>query len=280
MAVGLALISALTYGVSNYVGPRLSRNAPVLVVIALGQFLALLISLSALVLLGFPQMTGELVSAGLLAGLGNGLGVLLFYKAAKTGPLSIVVPIGALGVIVPVAAGLIDGEPATVLKLAGVALALSGVILATSRSRDQEPEAGHDIRAAALWATGSAVAFGWFLTEIAAAADGGIFFAVAASRVSLLLIVLATAVVLSRPLRAPRAELPRLAIPGLLLFCGTLAYSAATQIGELSVVSVVGSLFPVVTVGLAFTLDGERLAPRQAVGVAAALVGVVLLSLH
>jgi drug/metabolite transporter (DMT)-like permease len=87
-------------------------------------------------------------------------------------------------------------------------------------------------------------------------------------------------VVLSRPLRAPRAALPRLAIPGLLLFCGTLAYSAATQVGELSVVSVVGSLFPVVTVGLAFLLDGERLAARQAAGVIAALVGVVLLSLH
>jgi drug/metabolite transporter (DMT)-like permease len=278
MAVGLALIAATAYGVSNYVGPRLSRNAPVLVVIAAGQFIALVVSATVLLASGLPDLTPQLVRAGLLAGVGNGLGVVLFYKAAKTGPLSIVVPVGALGALMPVAVGIAGGEPATVLKIGGAAMALGGIALATSGTHGGEEQG--DVRAAAVWAGASAVAFGLFLTEIAAAAEGGIFYAVASSRTSLLLIVLATAIVMRRTLRAPVSEVPLLVIPGLLLFSGTLAYSAATQLGELSIVSVVGSLFPVVTVGLAYFLDHERLGRLQWAGVVLALVGVVLLSAH
>jgi drug/metabolite transporter (DMT)-like permease len=87
----------------------------------------------------------------------------------------------------------------------------------------------------------------------------------------------AGAFALREPLRAPTAVLPKLAVPGVLLFAGTLSYSAATREGDLSVVSVLGTLFPIVTVTLAFLIDRERLAPWQAAGVAAAIAGTVLL---
>jgi len=45
-----------------------------------------------------------------------------------------------------------------------------------------------------------------------------------------------------------------LVVPGLLLLAGTLLYTVAADHGELSLVSVLGSLFPVVTVGLGVTL--------------------------
>ena len=48
--------------------------------------------------------------------------------------------------------------------------------------------------------------------------------------------------------------------------------------GELSVVAVVGSLYPVATVLLARAILGERLRTAQTVGVLAALVGVALVS--
>ena len=67
-------------------------------------------------------------------------------------------------------------------------------------------------------------------------------------------------------------------VPGLLLFGGTLLYTAATREGDLSVVAVLGSLFPVVTVGLAFVLLGERLTRVQGLGAAAAMVGSVMLA--
>ncbi len=59
---------------------------------------------------------------------------------------------------------------------------------------------------------------------------------------------------------------------------GTIAYGAATTQGLLSVVAVLATLAPVVTVALAVLLLGERLTGRQRVGVAVALGGVVLLA--
>jgi drug/metabolite transporter (DMT)-like permease len=99
------------------------------------------------------------------------------------------------------------------------------------------------------------------------------------SRAALLAIFAAVAVAIAAPLRVPVSRLPLLAVPGVLLFAGTLAYSAATREGDLSVVSVLSSLVPILTVGLAYA-GGERVSGRQAGGVAAALAGIVLISVH
>ena len=97
---------------------------------------------------------------------------------------------------------------------------------------------------------------------MAPAAEAGTFWAVAISRVALLALFAGVALRLSSPLRVSGRDLPRVMVPGLLLFGGTMLYTAATREGDLSVVAVLGSLFPVVTVGLAFALLGERLTPR------------------
>jgi drug/metabolite transporter (DMT)-like permease len=54
--------------------------------------------------------------------------------------------------------------------------------------------------------------------------------------------------------------------------------AAATVHRVLVIRSVLGSLYPAVTVLLAFRLLGERLGHSQQLGVAAVLAGVVLLS--
>lgn len=280
MAVALALSASLLYGVSNYLGPTLSRTAPLFVVLVTGQAVALVVSGVLAAGTGAPAPETSATGMALLAGVGNAVGLLCFYRAAQLGPLSLVTPIGAIGAAVPVLAGLASGETASALKLAGIALALCGVALAARRPGGTAAAAEHpDRRAAVTWALASSVAFGVFLAAMAPAAEGGVLWAVFASRLSLLAILLATAVALGQALRAPAAHLPKLAIPGVLLFSGTLAYSAATREGDLSVVSVLGSLFPVVTVGLAFALLGERLSPVQAAGVIAAVAGTVVLSL-
>ena len=69
------------------------------------------------------------------------------------------------------------------------------------------------------------------------------------------------------------------AIPGVLLVLGTIMYTTAAAHGQLSLVSVLGSLFPIVTVALGMGLLGERLSRFQAVGVAAALAGIALIAL-
>jgi drug/metabolite transporter (DMT)-like permease len=61
-------------------------------------------------------------------------------------------------------------------------------------------------------------------------------------------------------------------------FVATTLYAFATLHGQLAIVSVLGSLYPAVTVLLAYRLLGERLGGIQQLGILAVLGGVVLLS--
>jgi drug/metabolite transporter (DMT)-like permease len=286
MAVAFALFTSVAYGVSNYVGPRLARDAPLLVVLIAGQGCAFVLAV-AIVVAQAPAAppAGELAAA-LLAGLGNAGGLLLFYRAAAVGPLSIVTPIGAVGAGVPVAVGVARGEAMTALKAAGIVLALSGLVLVARRTRAgaaaaAERRPGDDVRLAVLLALGAALCFGTFLAAMGPASETSAGWAVMVSRLSLLAALILVAVRVGELRGAVAARrLPRLAIPGLLLFAGTLSYAAATRDGDLSVVSVLGSLFPVVTVALAVGLDRERLGWAQALGVVLTLSGVVALSVR
>lgn len=277
LAAALALFTSLCYGSSNYVGPAISRDLPVYPVLIAGQAVAFAVSAAVLAVMQPALPGGTVYLAAAAAGAGNAVGLICFYRAASLGPLSLVTPISSLGVIVPVAAGIASGESLGALKLLGLLLALGGVALASRRAGGGAP-GGHE-RAAALWALFSALGFGVFLACVAPASDDGVFWAVMLSRAVLLVVYVAVALAIAAPLRVPASRLPLLAVPGLLLFAGTLAYSAATREGDLSVVSVLGSLFPIVTVGLAFAA-GERVSGVQAAGIASALAGIVLVSVH
>jgi drug/metabolite transporter (DMT)-like permease len=279
LAAALALIASLCYGVSNFVGPVLSRDLPVYPVLIAGQVVAFCVSAIVVAVAGDPVPDATVVGAAALAGVGNAWGLIAFYRAAAIGPLSIVTPVGSLGAIVPVVVGVSGGESLGPVKLTGMVLALAGVALAARRPGGPQGAERH-VRAAALWALSSALGFGLFLTFMAPASEDGVFWAVALSRAALLPVLVAAAWLLAASLRAPLRRLPNVALPGLLLFAGTLAYSSATRQGDLSVVSVLGCLFPLVTVTLAFALLGERLRRSQAAGVAAAIAGVVLVSLQ
>ena len=277
-AVLLALGTALCYGVSNFIGPQLSRSLPTMAVIVAGQTVALVVSGVLVLSAGEGSPSSVEWGAGLLAGVGNAGGLALFYLAAANGPLSIVTPIGATGAVVPVLIGLGKGESLTALHFVGIVLALAGVMLAARRVSSSAQEAA-DMRRTVLLAAGSAALFGIFLWAIAPASEAGVFWGVFMSRVSLVGLLVGGALLTSRALRVPGRDVPRVALPGVLLFAGTLMYAAATTQGLLSVVSVIATLFPVVTVTLALIFLHERLSPVQWAGVAAALSGVVLLSL-
>jgi drug/metabolite transporter (DMT)-like permease len=279
VAAALALLTSLCYGLSNYAGPTLSRDAPVYAVLVTGQAVALLVSAAVILGAGQPVPDATVWGAAAVAGAGNAWGLIAFYRAASYGPLSIVTPIGSLSVLVPVGTGLAEGEGLGAAKLTGLVLALGGVFLVT-RARSTPGEGAHDVRRAATWGLAAAVGFGLFLTFVAPASQGGVFWAVALSRVVLLAVYAGAAALLRERIRAPARTLPKLAVPGVLLFAGTLAYAEATRLGDLSVVSVLGTLFPIVTVALAFVLGGERLRRVQALGVVTAIAGVVLVSLR
>jgi drug/metabolite transporter (DMT)-like permease len=276
-AILLALGTALCYGVSNFIGPQISRDLPTMAVIVAGQTVALLVSATVVIAHGEGAPDAGEVGAGLLAGLGNAGGLALFYSAAASGPLSIITPIGATGAAVPVLIGIAGGERVGTLGIAGIVLAIGGVALAARRASTSAQEAA-DLRRTVLLSIASAACFGVFLWAIAPASEAGVFWGVFLSRMSLVASLVAGTLLLGRALRVPAVAVPKVALPGVLLFAGTLMYASATQEGLLSVVSVIATLFPVVTVTLALVFLHERPSRVQWAGIAAALTGVVLLS--
>jgi drug/metabolite transporter (DMT)-like permease len=75
-----------------------------------------------------------------------------------------------------------------------------------------------------------------------------------------------------------RLTLPLLVAVGLFDTGANLLYGASARHGLISVVSVLGSLYPIVLVVLARLVLAERIARPQFAGVVAALAGVVLIS--
>lgn len=280
LALALALGSSACYGLSNFIGPQLARRHTIVTILLVSQLAALIGC--ALYLAGDrgPALPAGSMLLAVLAGLGNGAGLIGFYKAAELGPLSIVAPIGATGAIVPVAYGLATGDTLKATQVAGVVLAMAGAALAARAEPVGAQRASRypDPRASVIWALGSAVAFGVFLTALPKASEDGRAWALFDARLALLALMALWAGRRIGSLRVSR-DLPLMAIPGVLLVCGTVLYTVAADHGQLSLVSVVGSLFPVVTVGLGVALLGERLSRAQAIGVSAAMAGVVLIAL-
>jgi drug/metabolite transporter (DMT)-like permease len=278
LAIVLALGSSACYGVSNFVGPQLARRHALVSVLFISQVAALAVCVVYLFVAGGSALSGREVALAALAGAGNAGGLIGFYKAAELGPLSIAAPIGALGAIVPAFWGIASGDHLTVFEALGLVLAIVGAALVARRADDAEEEARYpDPRASVIWAIASAVAFGVFLTAIPAASDGGRAWALLDSRLVLVALVAVWAGRRLAQVRIRRSN-AELAIPGLLLVVGTLLYTFAADHGQLSIVSVLGALFPLFTVGLSVALVDDRLSREQTWGVIAAFAGIALIA--
>ncbi|WP_214366539.1 EamA family transporter [Pseudonocardia sp. H11422] len=289
----LALGTAVGYGIANFLGPTLGRRMP-LAAVLLGSQLAGLAVSAVLVLGPGVTMTTTGLTFALVAGASNAAALAAFYRAGATGDLSVVAPITATGATVPVLVGLVTGDRPGVLQIVGIPVALIGIALAARPRRSTQslpvpvpagnapaaggPPARTTGSRGVGWALLAALLFGVFLTTYALGAQdfpaGALFW----SRVSLVATTALGIVVLRAAVRVPGRDALLVLIPGILLALGTYAFGEATRLGLLSVVSVIATLNPVVTVLLAVVVLRERLAGAQRIGTLVALVGVALLA--
>lgn len=275
-AVLLALLTAVSYGVANFLGPRLSLVHTLGPVLVVGQVAGVVGGVVLVAVSGDGLPGGRALVFGVAAGIANAVAIACFFTAAARGPMSVVAPLGATGGMVPVLVALATGERPSALQLVGIPLAVLGVVAAAAKPAGGK--GAHASPATIGLTLLSAVVFGLFLTTFAEASDDGPSWAVLVSRVALLASTLAWLTARGGRRWVPARHLPRVAVPGLLLVVGTASYGVAATTGLVSVVSVLATLAPVVMVGLAVLLLHERLAPRQWAGVALALTGLVLLA--
>jgi len=208
------------------------------------------------------------------AGIAELLGFACFYRAMAIGDMGIVAPITGTAALVPLAIDLAAGHPPGALSLAGVVLAVTGVVLASS-TRGQR---AHAARGAAL-AVLAALAFGLFFVGMDAASTAGVWWPVVINRTASLVLLLVVALASGRPPLVARSALPAAALVGVLDVAANALYVAALGHGLAGVVSVLSSLYPVTTVVLAWVVLRERASSLQRLGVLGALAGVALVSL-
>jgi drug/metabolite transporter (DMT)-like permease len=313
--VPLGLSSGLCWGAADFFGGMQSRRLPALTVAFWSQVAGALGLATALAVSG-TRPTPAGIAWGLVAGAGSGCALVLFYRSLAEGTMSIVAPVSACGAIVPVAAALLTGHRPGALAGLGVITAIAGVVLVSRPrrpARGQPPKhpgdpidpgsPAHPSRATAppgapgapggpggagrsgrvlAMALGSALGFGLFYVFVNAGTTGSHgdpLWVIAGARASSLLVLSMIALVGNRSaLRWPGRRIGPVALVGIADTGANLLFAYAATTGNLAVVGVLGSLYPVATVILAWWLLGERLSGGQNAGVALALTGVGLLA--
>ena len=271
----LALAASALWGTSDFGGGLMSRRLDPSAAVLISQAFALAGLLALIPFVRVPA--GPYLLTGAAAGVVATLSLAAFYRAMATAPMSLVAPITASGTCIPVVVGVLRGEHLSAARLAGIAVTIVGIVLASG----PEFRSGIAVRRRALvLSIGAAVGFGIAYTLLALAAGTSVYGTLLSQRVGGL-IVLAPVVVRAGVLPGVRLSVRRLVALAAIGGCDIVAngsYALAARSGNLSVAAVLASLYPVVTALLARTILAERLRRVQSVGVITALAGVLLLS--
>ncbi|HET6495826.1 MAG TPA: DMT family transporter [Thermoleophilia bacterium] len=275
-AVVLALAASLCYGGSDFLAGSQTRRTSIWTVIIFSQLTSL--SLMALAVLARGQAPPrEVLPLALGAGLLSAVSVATYYQALAIGVMGIIGPVCSVGTAVPVMVGLASGERPSTLQLAGIGMALGGVLLASrTKSAGEHHQATSQLSIAL--AVLSAMAFGFAMVFYARGAQSDPYWTVVLARSTSMTVFLLAFVVMRPGLKLTgAAAVPILAV-GVLGTVGAVAFTVATTLGYLSIVSVLSSIFPVLLIILAYVFLHERLSRTQLLGVASALIGVALIA--
>lgn len=273
MAIVLALISALTYGVSDFLGGFISRNVSAWQTAIVGQSSTTVFSLIGGAIVGGTVTSGDWTWAA-IAGLGSGFGTAFLYRGLGTGRMSVVAPISAIGsALVPVSFGIVTGDRPSLLMLVGIASAFPAIYL-ISQVVETNPVGQGGVVDGVLAGLG----FGFMFAMLGQVNSEAGLWPLALTQFTSVFGVILTATVM-RAAWIPRDRRAYKAIvmgPIGLVATGSFLY--ATHHGLLSVVAVITALYPASTVVLAALLLRERIHRHQAIGLALAAAAVALVA--
>jgi drug/metabolite transporter (DMT)-like permease len=279
LSVLLALGSSVIWGCADFVGGLQSRRWPVLTVLIWAQGIAVVLCVVFVLVAGDGLPDAHAIAWAATASVVGSAALASFYRGLSIGTMSIVAPISATGAIVPVLYGVLAGERPGTLQVAGIAVALVGIVLA-AREKGDERSGGEDVARTALGlALIAAVGFGVFMLGLErATSTAGVAWSLLLIRMVTVVVLTCAALVLRPRLRIPAAALGPIAFIGAGDLVANAMFAVATTVGLLSVVAVLGSLYPAMTVILARLLLKEKVSRVQEAGVLAVLVGVVAIS--
>jgi drug/metabolite transporter (DMT)-like permease len=226
---------------------------------------------------------------GTLAGTLNGISTLCLYRSFEVGKMAVVAPLSASYPALTVAIGTFTGEHLTAMRAAGIAFILAGVVVVV---RGEAPQGSADEKSQAAAQTKpvsgigaaliSAIGFGalfWLLGNRVVPRVG---FASTVWMIRLTSSALTAFVILAmkQPVALPRKDRVSVWLLGMgVLDTGALVLNnLGMRLEQVSVVSVLASLYGAVTVLLSAIVLRERLSRWQWFGIAAIFGGILLIS--
>jgi len=274
-SITFGLLSAIVWGAGDFSGGLASKRTGVYAVIITSQLVGLFLLLGlALVFDKAQPLPGDL-AWGAAAGAAGAVGLLALYRGLASGRMGLIAPLSAvLAAALPVMVGAFTQGIPDLAQFIGFGFALVGVWLLS------RPERALDFRLNEfILPVVAGVGFGLFFIFIDNANERTVFWPIMAARVASVILMTLTARANGQPLWPERAHVPLIALAGVLDAGGNAFFTIATQIGRLDVASVLSSLYPASTVALAWMILKERLTRPQWLGVAAALIAIVLIAL-
>lgn len=267
------LTSAACWGAGDFCGGLATKSTQVYRVIISSQIVSLILLLALAFILHEPLLPLSSLLLSCLGGVFGGIGLIALYRALADGHMGIAAPVsGVIAAAVPVIAGaFIEGLP-TLLQLIGFGLALAAVWL-ISRT-------GHavvhwrDLGLPAL----AGLCFGIFYVIIGSASGSDVWWPLVAARLGSLSLLLSVTLLTRQPRLVEKTHLTLIMIIGVMEVGGNACYILARQAGRLDIAAVLASLYPATTVLLARLVLKEHIGRTQAVGIAAALAAIMLIT--
>ncbi|HEY2141498.1 MAG TPA: DMT family transporter [Solirubrobacteraceae bacterium] len=278
MTVLFALAASVFIGISDFLGGTASRVGSPLAVTVVLQLAALATLTPIAVVLGASGLTVHDAGLGAVSGLATSAAYVAFFTAIARGRISIVVPVSAaVTALLPAVVGIAEGDPLSALATGGILCALVAIpLVAYEPGETDQAEQWSNVRQV-LVSVMCGVGFGvYFVCVGHTHRSAGLWptvgnLAVAAAMIAPLAI--------RRGAMKELASARRPAIAGGIALGGADTFlTSALQRGPLTVASVLGNLYPLVTIGLGVSLLGERVRSWQAAGIVLAIAGVTMIA--
>ena len=280
LSILFGIASAATWGAGDFAGGLASRKLGAYRAVMYADFFGLL-----LVSIGYgfyresiPTFSVLITSA--FAGALGSVGLLILYYSLTQGQMSIAAPVSALfAAVLPVVVGAVTEGLPKPLQFFGFAIALTAVWLISSGNQTERFRLKHltDLRLPIL----AGIGFGCYFVFIHYAVQGtdAILWPMIASRIAGTLLLFVVVLFRREPFAVARDAWGVVALNATLDLLGNLFYILASHAGRLDIAAVLSSLYPGSTVLLAWFFLKERIAPSQWIGIAAALLAIVLFTL-